>query len=279
MANQTSTPIDPENEQSEPVVRPRGSRIMEDPVLAKGLDEDPLLDWLVKNYQYILLVIVALVAGNYVVDAFRASRENELRQAGDQYANVREEYEAFAALRREIRQLESKPDAKAEGSDTAKKISETSSKAKESRSKLNEYLTALGDARAPYDKIASLYQALVLIAEGDVAAARTVLSGLPRWEDEDSGSDERFYGELAAVALGRALIDDEKTYPEGRAILRSLTERGTVMNVSAATTLANISVTPEEKKEALESLRRLQDANPEQASLVKPAIDSLSPAS
>lgn len=274
MAKQTtSTPIDTDT--PPPQVKQRGRRIMADPVLAQGLEEDPLLKWLFANYHYFLYAILAVVAANYIVNTFRASKESEMRQAADAFSTVREEFDRYSALQLTVSGLKAKPDASKEGSEDAKSLAKSEGELKQVKDKLNESLNALGDSAPPYDSLAKLYRGLSLIVAGEAVSARQALSDVGDWKALSEGAEQRFFAEHAAAALARALVDQEKSYAEGRTMLKELAERGSFANVSAAITLANISVTPEEKKEALGALEKLKNLHPEQASLVKAEIEML----
>ena len=243
--------------------------IFEDPAITRSLKEDPVLRVITRWWQPILIAVLAVVAASYARNKFTETYNASLGDAAALYVRASTELgevETAARERREAAEAATKAGEKDEAA--AKKLSEADSKVRESRRKLVEAMASLADAQAPYGGVADLYKGMLAVRDGGVADVKEAVEASARFESAKSETD-RFYAELRALVLARALLDDDRSLSEGRARLKDLAAKASFVNVSAAITLARIAVTAEERAEAKAVMEAIISAHPEQASVLE----------
>ena len=307
--DQDAQPEEEKNEipESENGGRPKSlsDRIFEDPAIQLAAKEDPIFIFFQNWWRQILVVVAIVLAYQYGVDKFRQTYEASMKRSSEVFSRVRSEFNELKGFSRQLEKnstelatLKSKLVAKGntetplkEGEPEAnkdtneadqkqidqieKRLSDAQKNFNESKRKLGQYLEALADAKEPYSQIAVLYNGLVAHTSGDIEAMKSVLSGFS-WESvTDLESNDRFLSELAASSLARALLEEDATYEEGKALLTKLANQGYYTHVTAAVTLARLAQTADEKKEVATILESILSKEDEQTNLIEPELERL----
>jgi len=250
-------------------------------VVSRTIAEDPLFRFLFAWRWSIIVVAIAFLGALYIRDTARSSHEEGMKRAADIYFDLREEFGEFEQIQGRLVR------AQREGADTKKEEEEISKEDREkqlaviegelelSKRKLVGKIEALSDQKYPYSQIAVVYEGLLTVQNGDFTAADGYLEKFNWSEISDTGSSERFFTELGAMLLGRALLDNEETYQKGVDTLRALGVGGQFVHIAASLTLSKIASSVEEKNEALALLENILNNQPEQISLLEGEIKRL----
>lgn len=242
--------------------------VIQDNAAYEDSDLKPAIEYIEKNWKQFAITIVAALAMVYAVKVFRETRAMNMKASADRYARVNQSYNAL--LTSVLSANDTKKDAK-EGEKTATRDEKIAS----AKARLEEDLRSLEDTKDPYPAIAKIYRASTLALTGDAAAIKGAVEGLNLSAALASTGPERLYTELSALALGRALLDGNDSYKDGWALLLKLLNQGSYVNVSAASALARIASTPEEKAEVIAAAEKYLLAHPDQNELLEQDIDRL----
>lgn len=124
---------------------------------------------------------------------------------------------------------------------------------------LDDNIKTLADSSAPYNQIASAYQARSIAMKPDVKAKEDFIKN-SNWKTVKG--EEKLFAELAVFTVARSLLDGEKAQV-GIDTISDLANTGSYMNVSALNALAKVA--PEKFKAIKEEFK---NKNPEQIDLV-----------
>jgi len=219
--------------------------------IRRTLAEDPLFVFFQNWWRHLLTAVVLVFAVLYARDAFESTRQESLQRASDVFENLRLEYEVLTEPGLEI--------------DEAR------------RSRFFSYVEALKSERAPYKDMAGLYAGLLHLHFQDLESSQQYLS-LDSWDGISSRDHSaRLVGELGALALSRAMLDqsDEQGVARARASLESLARNGVFSNVSAALTLYRIAKDSAEAQQARAIIEEIQFNQPEQSELIRAELAAI----
>lgn len=237
-----------------------------DESVARTAAEDPLARFLIQHWQRILVVIGACVALFFAVSMFQDAARRRVESASDALLQTRSRLE-------ELQSLQAKYDAEQDPG----KRDELKKGVDEALRKLNFSAVTLSDSVGIYKELAPLYQGIAARAAGDRVAALAALGASQAWESKPVGSSTRFAAELSALTRAGIMLDDEGSYAEGRALLTALAQKGEVVAVSAALSLAETSSSIEEQQAARSVLEELSRRVPESSSRIEPELKRLAP--
>jgi hypothetical protein len=255
--------------------RPINHDIFTDPALQNPeFEKDPLAQYLLNNWRQVLLTICAVAAAWFVVGRFRDTALARRQESSLLFSTARDSYAELMQVQAQLDQAQAalaKPAATPANVDTTKAEIERLTKEKaDTTQKLREQLKNLDDARPPYDTLGKLYKGLLAAANNDAAEAKSSLAQFEKWRDFGSvGSEGRFVGELGALAYARWQLDQPEGVSAGRTLLQDLTNEAEIVGAAAAASLAQSSLTPEEKQQALPVVKAFVAKHPEQAELLK----------
>jgi hypothetical protein len=250
--------------------------------LEQRVVEDPLLRFVSNYWKQIIVVLAAAAVILWVKNVFETTHTEAMRSSADAYSTVQDEFASLLSLQADLAKAKQtaaqKPasDAKDAKTDPNAEVEKVSQQFKEAKEKLGKSIEALSFAKAPYSSMSKLYAGLSASLDRDAAGARSALGDLVLTENSAAKQSQDLIHELATIVLARTLVDDEKGYSEGRALLKLLTKNGDGVGVSAAISLARVSNTDAEKKEATEILTDLQNRAPEQNALIEKELQALS---
>ena len=212
--------------------------------IRRTVSEDPLFVFIREWWRHMVAALVLVLAVVYAQQAFETTRQESLQRASDVFDNLRVEFGELSEMTEDV--------------DQAK------------LDRLFSYVEALESERAPYNELASLYAGLIHLEQGDIESAGAYLD-LKKWSEVSaSNSSERFVGELGALALARAMLDqDEAEIESVRAALIDLAQNGEFVSISAALTLHRIAQNPEQIEVAKAIVEELSQKNPEQSNLLR----------
>lgn len=244
------------------------NRIFEDPVIARAAQEDPVVIFFARWWKHLFVAVVALAAAAYARNTYRHTLMASKEQASEVFAKAREHYETFkkAETRIAVAKLEKKEQGE---------LAALEKQSADALSTLRQQLTVLKDTLEPYSTLGRIYEGLVAIESGDIAAAR---SALKQFERENLGgvdADERLYVEGAMLALGKGLLGKPETQKEGIDILKRIVQEGQSAHVVAGLAIARVAGSDQEKSEAKVLLEQLKQKHPEQGDLINSEIESL----
>jgi hypothetical protein len=174
------------------------------------------------------------------------------------------------------KQAGDKKDEKGDAAATAR-VADLEKQVGEARRRIEGHLGSLVDARSPYRELGTLYKGLLAgsTAEpGKQVAEMRAAFGLPSGTVA-LGEKPELATELQAMALARALLNNEETRGEAIAALREIAANGIYTRVSAGLALAHIARSPDERGSALALLETILAAQPEQESFLGPEIARL----
>jgi lipopolysaccharide biosynthesis regulator YciM len=250
---------------SSPAERSGGKHdIYKDPALSAGPGSDPALDFIKRRWKVILPVIAIVLFGLYARAALEQTRTQSLVQASDLYSRVRLEYVEVANLKENLSNR---------GQNAPEEERELFEKQAD---RLSHSINALRTQRSPYSTIAEIYQILLFRATDNHEAIANVSEEAIAYEKLSPDNQNRFFLELQALTLARALLDNEDTYSRARQLLERLSSTGEHSHVPASLSLARVSMTEQERQETLEILKQVLARSPEQAVLLEGEISRLS---
>ena len=211
--------------------------------------EDPLVTWLQKHGNKIFWTVVAVFAVYYLRNVYLETQLSSRKESADTFAQVRIRFDdwdaALTAEKEEDRKL-----------------------ADQKKSALEESIKALADAKEPYRSLAPLYTSLVTLRSKGTLVA-------PSFDAAKSNSVDRLTEELESLAIARAGLDSADKRKESLALLDKLSQSGEFVNAAAATILADIAMTDEEKAHAKEIMKGVVAAHPELTKVLKESLDRL----
>lgn len=243
--------------------------IFTDPAIAQAKAEDPLFDFIAKNWQQLLFAAAIIFGGHYMYTRYQSTQYDSRVSASDLFAKVRSSAQELIIAERELASLKSQTDEAQKAS-----LEEAEKKVTEAESSLKQRVAALSDAKQPYAELSNLYKGLAAIRAGNLDQASQDFSQIINLAK--TNPDMELYSELARLQLSRSRLDLPEQYSQARSDLKSLAENGHYVNVVAATVLARVSTTSEEKTEALNVLQSLAKMHPEQADLLEEDLERLS---
>lgn len=262
---------------------PSSKRIFEDPAIAEALNEDPLFRFLSEYWKQVLLIVGAVFVFIYGKGVYQDTYTSSMRHAGDLFASLRSEYAKYEGLVQEHKKLasaapeveEAANEVEGDAKKDAQKLAEVKENLSAAEERVQELIKYLSESRPPYTSISKIYAGLVARQKGELGELRAALSGFDWMGVSESNSVERFYSEVAALVMARALVDDEESYQKSRGLLAELAKDGEHVDVSAALTLARISLTEDEKSQARGVLESVVSNHPEQAALLESELKRL----
>ena len=238
--------------------------VIEDATVAQTLKEDPIIRFLYLRRWEVCCVLVAAGALFYSVQQYRRSYSENMSRAADAYAEVRDEYAQLGALQVKL-------DEREQAAENTEK--EDSGSVQEDfdlvKRRLESKLRILAEREPPYDKISSVYNALLAVAGRDPAEVEKFLENV-NW-DRQSGqlSLKRLLGESSALMLARALLDDPDRFQTGWETLKALAQGGQHVHVPAVLTMARIASTDAQRADVRAGIDAIIAAYPEQESLLE----------
>jgi len=235
----------PSSQHQPPSTDPAEAAGSSEAAIRRTLTEDPLFVFFQNWWRHLVAAVVLVFAVLYARDAFESTRQESLQRASDVFENLRLEYEVLTESGAEIDEVRS--------------------------SRFFSYVEALKSERAPYKDMAGLYAGLVYLHFKDLESSQQYLS-LDGWDGISiRDHSARLVGELGALALARAMLDqnEEQGVERGRAALERLARNGVFSNVSAALTLYRIAEDPAEVQQARAIIEEIQFNQPEQSELIR----------
>ena len=249
-----------------PVQRP-SNHLFEDPAIALAAKDDPIAQFMVKNWRTILGVLIAIPCVIFAYNTYKATNEAKRAAASALFGEVRE---ALGSVNRDTQELattrnELDSAVGAKKDELIKKVADLEVRVRSGRERLGKMTESLSDtAIEPFPQLARLYQGILAARSGDLAEVKGVLSGV-NWENvTPPDSRSRMVAELSALVLGRAYLDSPDGVKEGRQILSSLAEKGSFARTQALQALLASSDSPEDKAAAVALAEKLKSEQPEQ---------------
>lgn len=244
------------------------NRIFEDPVIARAAQEDPVVIFFAKWWKHLFVAVIALAAAAYARNTYRQTLQASKEEASEIFAKAREHYETFkkAETRISVAKLEKKEQGE---------LGALEKQSADALGTLRQQLVVLKDTLEPYSTLGRIYEGLVAIESGDIAAARTSLKQFERGSLATLSPDERLYVEGAMLALGKGLLAKAETQKEGVDILKRIVQEGESAHVVAGLAIARVASSDEEKSEAKILLEQLKQKHPEQGDLINQEIEAL----
>ncbi|MBX7143725.1 MAG: hypothetical protein K1X79_04680 [Oligoflexia bacterium] len=263
-----------------PMQQPMGGAdhdIFQDPALNASIQRDPLFLFLKQWWRHVAVVAAVALLGVYAKGVFDENRRAELGQAADTYANLQQALKQMPTLETKLTQAQSDLAAAAVDKKEAAqaKVKEAQAELDKAKVRVEGVLKTLAETREPYKTLAQLHQGVLSAQALDIDNVLKVLSP-DRWRTIEVGSSaDRFYAELEALVVARAFIDSQTHHEQGRALLASLAEQGHFVAITAATSLARVAETSEQRAQARAVLEKLAAAHSEQSDLVNPVLEEL----
>jgi|GEM_PF-3781372 len=233
--------------------------IFTDPALVKAKQDDPFFKYINSNWREILMMAAILLGGYYVVTRLQQSYYQSKVASADVLKKAQDSFSEVVALQNRLFTL-SQPladptkETKESKETREKEKGEVEGKLRAAKSGLVQRLAALADQKSPYLSMAPLFDATLSAVTGNLQAAQTAVDDLKGKQSSDQGGI--LVSELGRLGLARAKLDAASTKSEGFKELLTLLEGGEFVSVSAASTLARVASTDEEKglvKAAIES--------------------------
>lgn len=251
--------------------------IFQDPALSASIQRDPLFLFLQKWWRHVAIVVAVVLLGVYAKGVFEENRRAELGQAADTYAGLQQALKQMPAL--ETKLLEAQAEVEKASADKKEavqaKVKEAQSELEKAKVRVEGVLKTLSETREPYKTLAQLHRGVLSAQAHDVDNVLKVLSP-DRWRTiAEVSSPDRFYAELEALVVARAFIDTQTNREQGRALLVSLVEQGNFVSATAATSLARIADTSEQKAQAHAVIEKLIASHPEQTDTLNPLLEEL----
>jgi predicted ribosome quality control (RQC) complex YloA/Tae2 family protein len=236
------------------------------------MSEDPLLRLLTdrKNLQLLGLVIAAVACGWYIYAAIQEQALASRRLVADTFSSVRQQYAQLVDIESKLQRVEQNAEANVEVEKAELEV-----KLGEARAKLEEILKSMADSGAEYEKIANLYRASADLKMDNLSVAKAHLLKFEQSKIQNSSSKNDFLTEVAMLMLARQLLDQQDGDSEARQMLSALVKNGRYVNASAAYSLALVSKTDQQKKEAFAVISEFISKHPEQAELLDAELKSV----
>lgn len=244
-----------------------------DPFAEKVAAEDPVFRFISKNWRNIVTSVVAAVAIFYAYNVFQETQRSAMESAGDGFIQVQREFDSYVGLVASLSDAKKKDlekDAKAK-----EEVEKLQKQVDDAKKRMQNSIEALSNTREPYVRLAVLYRGLLARESGDAQALKGIFSATAWAEIKNLNSNERLLAELEGLAYARALLDSDSTVGEARSLLKRLSIEGNFVHVAAGLSLAAIASSQAERKEALSVLGQINDAHPEQNSLLRDELNRL----
>lgn len=210
--------------------------------------EDPLVQWFEKHANKIFWFIIAVFAIFYLRDVYQDTQLTSRRESADTYAQVRSRFDdwtlALSSEKEEERKL-----------------------ADQKKSALEESIKALADTKEPYSSLAPLYTSLV--------ALRSNATLVPPSTEGVKNPLTKITAELEALAIARAGLDKQEKHQESINLLKKLAQTSEFVAAPAASILADLATSDQEKAEAKKIIQDLIAARPELSKVLKESVDKL----
>jgi len=244
--------------------------IFTDPALARAKDEDPVVKFIATHWREMLISVVVVLGGYYVYNRYQTTQYESKVSAADLLVKAQESVDEVTVVKQRLQIIESNPADKTK----PEEVENLKKRLLEAESKLSQRITALGDLSGEYGALSSYYQIVAALKENKLEDAQKILTTV--LGQGESNSDTDFVTELAELMVARAALDTDQGQAKARAALMSLAKNSRFIHAAAAVTLARISRTDQEKKEALDVLNEIKANHPEQTDLLTEEIDHLS---
>jgi DNA-binding ferritin-like protein len=169
--------------------------------------------------------------------------------------------------------IDPKTDSKEAQEGRAKKLEDANAKLKTARDTLAQRISALGDQKAPYNQFASLLSLSAAASANDKEGIKKQAEGVI--SSADSSTAGVLSVELAQLAKARIDLDAEATRESALSQLVSLVQSGRFVNAAAASTLAQVSSSDEERARAKSTIEDLLNRLPQQRDLLAQELRDL----
>jgi hypothetical protein len=233
----------------------------------EGVTEDAA-EYLARNWQKAIGVLVLALLAVWVIGEYQNASRVKLGEASQRYSNAQAIFSKIFSSR-------------GNSENKAVEVSDKEPEADEDVAVLRENLSLLEEeSHATYSKLAELYLAATEFVFGDKKAAANKLNQLISSNAQTSekvltsseAGEVNFAEELARLIAARNFAGDRA---EKRSKLVSLVKTGTFTNLEALISLVRISQSSEEKAEASQLAKALQDARPEQSEEIQSNLKQL----
>jgi hypothetical protein len=245
--------------------------IFTDPALVKAKQDDPFFKYVNSHWRETLVMVAVVLGGYYVVTSLqksyyesRVASADVFQKAQDSLKEVLELEQKLAGLN--LIKVDAKTDTKEAQDSRAKEKIEVEQKLKSAKEALGQRVAALGDQKAPYSDMAPLFNSVAAVRGSDLAAAKLAADNLN--QNSSAGDGASLAAELASLANARLNLDIADKRADAFASLISIVKESRFVAVSAASTLARVASSGEEKAQAKIAIDALLVKSPQQADLL-----------
>lgn len=264
-----------QDQSSEEAASKTRRNIFEDPAIVEAGKDDPFVQFIAKNWRFLIGCLVAVGLGMVGYSRFTATALQKRADATKILSEVQEEYRSLISKQESLLKLQdeertAKDDkTRAEAADKAKKEGEEIGRL---RDRIGLMLVGL-ESPPPFGTYTALYRGLVAARFGDFDQTASILASI-NWEQAGKpGSPERTAAEIAALGLSRALLDSDKSISAVKAALQQLAEKGDFAAAGAVDTLSLLAATPEEKEQVRKLIQSVQQRFPAQQKVLADAAE------
>lgn len=252
------------------------SPLFESGSVQQTLAEDPLAIFLNKYWRQVVVVAAIIAAGFYAKNVFEETYTASMQRAAAVFSDMRAQYANLNSLLAEQEKLKGQPIAQGESAEKSEtdKQEQLKKQIEDSETRLLDLLRALQDEREPYRSLGNLYRGLFAHQKGDFEAMQAQLGSF-NWKAAEASSKERYFAELAALALARAELDQDSQRESGQSLLKQLAAESEYVQVSAALTLARIAKTEQERTEISQQIESILQKSPQQSEILEPELSRL----
>lgn len=244
------------------------NRLFEDPVISRAAQEDPVVIFFAKWWKHLFIAVIALGAAAYARTTYRETLQRSKEEASETFAKAREQYEAFkkAETRMALAKLEKKDQAE---------LTSIQKQSADALSTLRQQIVILKDKTEPYSTLGKIYEGLIAVESGDIAAAKSAFEPFKRDSLSGLRPEERLYVEGGMLALGKSLLEKGESHREGLQLLKRVAQEGESAHVVAALAVARVATNDNEKGEAKALLEQVKQKHPEQGDLINQELEGL----
>jgi hypothetical protein len=245
--------------------------IFTDPALVKAKQDDPFFKCINSHWRETLVIMAVALGGYYVVTSLQKSYYDSKVASADVFQKAQDSLKEVLELEQKLLglnliQIDAKTDTKEAQDLRAKDKTELEQKLKSAKEALSQRVASLGDQKAPYSDLAPLFNSVVAVNGSDLAAANLAASNLT--QNRSAGDGALLASELASLANARLNIDMADKRSEAFAALISIVKESRFVAVSAASTLARVASSEEEKAQAKSAIDALLLKSPQQMDLL-----------
>ncbi len=243
--------------------------------------EDPIARFVEKHWQRALYLLVGAGFLIYLYFGYQSSQEEARKQAAELFNKVRSALQEVETAEQGVvainKEIEKDPNIADQAKLKEREERRVAAEAglKESRAKLEQRLSALSDVKEPYKTLSKVYSGVSALKTGDLNRAKEVLGQFDWTKVPEQDSERRFIAELAALNLGRALLDQAENLDRGKQILIDLAKKAAYVRPSAALAYARVASNDQERAEAKEILQKVQVELPHYGDLVREQLDKM----